>query len=234
MNAGVRGSGGPEVRRSALAVVGTDTGIGKTHVSVLLVRALRAAGRRVWIHKPIACGGWRDGTAEDGRALAALCGDGQPPETICPRQFPGDCAPHLAAAAAGARVTLDELVATAQAVRAAAPCLILETAGGLLAPLTHDRRTNADLLAALALPIVVVARPNLGTLNHTALTVRVAQQRGLDVRGLIVNAATPVADPAAAGIAAELTAMTGVPVLAELAFGAEALPAGVLDAFAFP
>lgn len=203
-----------------LAVIGTDTGVGKTAVTLLLARGLRALGEAVWLHKPVACGGWDGTSSEDGRALRAACDDGQDPATVCPREFPEPCSPHLAAQAAGHRTTLDQLLQPATGLQPpAGTVLVLETAGGLLAPLTAARETNADLLAALGWPALLVTRPHLGTLNHTQLTVNECRRRGLRVLGLVINHHQRVEDGLAVrSVAAELTALTGLPVLAELPF----------------
>jgi dethiobiotin synthetase len=223
-------SGRPAVRSSGrLAVVGTDTGVGKTHVTLLLARGLRALARRVWLHKPVACGGWDGRSSEDGRALRAACGDGQPPATVCPWEFPEACSPHLAAQAAGVELTTTALCATAQALagrpddrttgRPDDRLLLLETAGGLLAPLTAARESNADLLAVLSWPVLLVSRPHLGTLNHTQLTVNELRRRGLGCVGLVVNHHELVEPTLAVRTAAdELARLTGLPVLAELPF----------------
>ncbi len=207
---------------TALAVIGTDTGVGKTRVVTLLVAGLRALGERVWIHKPVACGGFDGTTSEDGRRLAELCGDHQEPASVCPWQFPGDASPHLAAAAAGHALDLEQLARTVAGLSGDHQ-LVVEGVGGLLVPLTPARSTVLDLLLACALPALLVTRPHLGTLNHTALTVAVARARGLPLIGLVINAHAPVA-PGLAGdhAAAELMAITGLPLIAELPY----LPAG--------
>lgn len=206
-----------------LAIIGSDTGVGKTLVTGLLVQALRAVGRRVWLHKPVACGGWHAGTAEDGRALAAWCGDGQPAATVCPRQFPEPASPHLAAAAADDAVHLADLLAALDAVRPTVRRhhdLLVEGVGGLLVPLTPRRETLCDLIAAARLPALVVTRPHLGTLNHTALTVAHARRRGIVLAGLVVNEHLPAGDSLAVRCASrELAAVTGLPVLAHLPYG---------------
>ena len=204
-----------------LVVLGTDTSVGKTHVCIRLALGLRALGRRVWLHKPVACGGWDGATVEDARTLRAHCGDGQAVDTVCPNQFPEPCSPHLAAALAGVTVRLDELCRTAQQVaqRADDADVLLESVGGLLVPLTTDRKTNADMCAALGWPAIVVTRPHLGTLNHTQLTVNEARRRGLRLLGLVVNHHDDVPDSTAVRTAAaELATLTGLPVLAELSF----------------
>ena len=193
--------------------------MGKTAVTLLLAQGLRAQGRQVWLHKPVACGGWDGVSSEDGRALRAACADGQDPASVCPLEFPEPCSPHLAAQAAGTTVTLDQLRATVAAL-VGRPDVLLETAGGLLAPLTSARQTNADLLAALGWPVLLVTRPHLGTLNHTQLTVNECRRRGLHVVGLVVNHHERLAPSLAVCTAAtELTTLTGLPVLAELPCG---------------
>lgn len=211
-----------EVRR--LAVIGTDTGVGKTALMLLLTQGLRALGGTVWLHKPVACGGWDGCSSEDGRALRSACGDRQDPATVCPLEFPEPCSPHLAAQAAGATVTLAGLLTAIRACESATGTpriahLLLETAGGLLAPITSARETNADLLAALGWPVLLVTRPHLGTLNHTQLTVNECRRRGLRLAGLVVNHHQPAGDGLAVRQAgAELAALTDLPVLAELPF----------------
>jgi dethiobiotin synthetase len=191
-----------------LLILGTDTGVGKTAVTVRLVQALRARGRQVWVHKPVACGGWAEDQAEDARQLAQVLGDGQPTQTLCPFQYPEPASPHLAA---GTRVP------TLAAVRGHHD-LVIEGVGGLLVPLTANRETIAEVV--IGTPAVIVTRPDLGTLNHTALTTNEARRRGIRVLGLIVNHAHLVADSLATRSApAELAALTGFPILAQLEFG---------------
>ncbi len=205
-----------------IGIIGTDTGVGKTQVTKCLAKGLRARARRVWLHKPLACGGWADGLAEDGRALHALCADGQPLATVCPLQFPEPASPHLAAAAASTQVSLAQLLANIDACRPRAADqhdVLVEGIGGLLVPVTSSRETVADLFAAAQLPVLIVTRPHLGTLNHTALTVNVARARGLRVVGLVLNFHEMVADSLAVRSAStELPLVTGVPLLAVLSY----------------
>jgi dethiobiotin synthetase len=226
-----------------ILVLGTDTGVGKTAVAVRLVQALRARGRQVWVHKPVACGGWAQDQAEDARRLAQALGDGQPPETVCPFQYPEPASPHLAA---GTRVpTLAQYRANLAAVRGHHD-VIIEGVGGLLVPLTAKRETIADVVIDAPArmlggpcppkqeqnpPIshniaergelcgLIVCRPDLGTLNHTALTTNEARRRGIHILGLIINHAHLVADSLATRcVPTELAAVTGLPILAQLQF----------------
>ncbi len=206
----------------ALAVIGTDTGVGKTRVTIGLVRGLRDLGRPCWLHKPVACGGWDGRSSEDARALIAEVGDGQPPDSVCPRQFAEAASPHLAAAAAGARLDLRAMAGAITGLRGPHD-LVVEGVGGLLVPLTPTRETLCDLLAVARLPVLLVTRPDLGTLNHTALTVAHLRRAGISVLGLVVNRARPCADDLATRSAAtELAAVTMLPVLADLPYGAPA------------
>ena len=160
------------------------------------------------------CGDWDGTSCADGRALRALCGDGQPIDTICPHEFPAACSPHIAASLAGTKLDLDDLVATASDL-VGEHDLITEGAGGLLAPLSHDRRGLRDMAQALHLPLVIVTRPDLGTLHHTAATVEVARSAGLDLLGLVINEPEPVNhhEPAIVTAADELSALCQLPVL---------------------
>lgn len=206
-----------------MAVIGTDTGVGKTRAVQVLVRGLRAYARRrrrVWVHKPVACGGWEQGQAEDARVLAEICGDGQLVETVCPFQFQEPASPHVAAHAEGVSITMDQLLANLDRIRMPALArhdLVIEGIGGLMVPLTAQRETVCDYLLRAQLPAIVVTRPDLGTLNHTTLTVECAKRRGIPLLGLVLNHAMLPHDTLAIRTAAqELMAVTELPILAEL------------------
>lgn len=202
-----------------IAVVGTDTGVGKTRVATLLVAGLRGLGRKVWIHKPIACGDWSSGMADDGRTWSALTADGQPPESVCPYQFPEPASPHLSAAAAGRSIGVAAFRTALAAVRGDHD-LVIEGAGGVLTPLSCERATILDVLAGTGIPLLVVTRPDLGTLNHTALTVECARRRGVPLMGLVLNRPRPVPPGVATDhAAAELVEVTGLPLIADLPYG---------------
>ena len=168
----------------------------------------------MWLHKPVACGDWDGRSADDGRRLRAEVGDGQPPGLVCPFEFPEPASPHLAAEAAGVTLSATDLTRGFLACRGVDHDLLVEGAGGLLAPLTSDRQTLAELLPLWDLPALLVTRPDLGTLNHTSLTVRVARAAGIRLIGLVLNHVTPPADTLAVRRAAgELAILTGLPVL---------------------
>jgi len=191
-----------------------------------LTRSLRAAGRRVWLHKPVACGDWDGASSADGRFLRALCGDGQDPASICSREFPAACSPHRAARMAGQSVCFGDLVHDARALidraQAAGALLLMESAGGVLSPLVDPPApcSNADLVAALGIPALLVTRPHLGTLSLTACAVEACRARGIDLRGLVINHAAVVPDGAAVRhVSEDLRALTSVEVFAEIRHG---------------
>jgi dethiobiotin synthetase len=134
-------------------------------------------------------------------------------ERVTPWAFPEPVAPPVAARRAGVTLTLDGLAAAVQRQRRPGVPVLVEGVGGLLCPLT-EAETVADLAAILGLPLIVVARRSLGTLNHTLLTVETACHRGLAVAGVIVNETVPPEGLADATNVDELRQRLPVPVLA--------------------
>jgi dethiobiotin synthetase len=209
------------VEQTGLLFTGTDTGVGKTFVACAVARALRRSGERVRVCKPVATGAVRhaDGwLSDDTRELAAAAADADH-AAITPWAFPEPAAPPVAARLAGAALSLATIAAAVRRRAVAGGLVLVEGVGGLLCPLT-ERETVADLAAELRLPLVVVARRSLGTLNHTLLTLEVARRRGLPVAGVIVNETTPVRGAAQQTNVEELRKRLDVPLLAVVAHGA--------------
>lgn len=202
-----------------LFVTGTDTGVGKTTVAAALLRAARARGLDVGAMKPAesGCARGADGALVPADALRLLraAGGDDPLDRVCPFRLEAPLAPGIAAAREGVEVSLDAIEAAHRALAARhRHGVVVEGAGGLLVPLDAGFATVADLAVRLALPLLVVARPTLGTINHTALTVEAAAARGLACRGVILNAADAAAEEAATENARAIERLTGVPVLA--------------------
>ncbi len=169
-------------------VTGTDTGAGKTVVAAALAAALAAAGERVAAFKPAVTG--LDEPADpdwprDHELLAAAAG-GLAPDRVAPRTFGPPVSPHLAAELAGEPLDPAALVAAARAAAGGADVLAAEGVGGLLVPLTPGY-TVRDLAVDLALPVVIAARPGLGTISHTLLTLEAARAAGLEVRAVVMT-----------------------------------------------
>ncbi|MGN6591673.1 MAG: dethiobiotin synthase [Terriglobales bacterium] len=187
----------PEARPRGVFVTGTDTGVGKTVVASLLT--LGWPGAHYW--KPIQCGA---DPSTDRESVAQATG--LPAKRILPEAYNLALpqSPHVAAAAEGASIERARLALP----RVEGP-FVVEGAGGVLVPLNqHD--TMADLMSWLRLPVVLVARTQLGTLNHTLLSLEALRRRGLDVRLLVLNG-LPVATTTAT-----LRQWGQVPLLVEL------------------
>jgi dethiobiotin synthetase len=199
-----------------LFITGTDTGVGKTEVAAALLRGHRAAGLDVAGMKP-AQSGVEPGVPSDADRLRDAAGGGDAPDLVCPYAFGAPLAPGVAARLEGLAISLERILEAARALAARHAALLVEGAGGLLVPLT-SRHTCADLAVALGMPVLVVARAGLGTVNHTALTCEALRARGLAVAGVVLNRLSAASDPSEPHNPAEIERLTGVPVLASLPF----------------
>lgn len=207
-------------------VTGTDTGVGKTVVACAIAWAMRQqrAGAKVGVCKPFAtgCRKEREGLVnDDAEALAHFSDCRLPLEVINPIRFREPLAPAVAAQQMGVGIDWSAVAHSAKQIDAYADGVVVEGAGGVMVPLDpNEPRATWLETGCFGLPAVVVARPDLGTLNHTALTVRVLKDAGVSVAGLVVNgymadeAAAMSEDPSRPGNPRWMSAMTGVPVLA--------------------
>ena len=165
-------------------VTATDTGVGKTILSAALVASLRRRGAAVSARKPVITGiddPDPGGRRADHELLAALTGER--PQTVSPARYGPPVAPHLAAELAGRPIDVPALI---DDVRAAGAPVIVEGIGGLLVPLAAAWDVRA-LARELGLGVVVAARPGLGTINHTLLTIEAARAGGLDLRAVVLT-----------------------------------------------
>ncbi len=184
--------------RRGYFVAGTDTGVGKTYVAALLARQFRSAGLRVGVYKPAASGCRREAerlVSDDAVALWEAAGRPESLEAVCPQVFEAPLAPHLAARAEGRRLDPQLLRSGLERWPARSDVLLVEGAGGLFSPISDDDLV-ADLACEFGLPLIVVARDALGTINHTLLTLHAARtyRGGLAVAGVVLNQTTAVAD----------------------------------------
>ncbi len=170
-------------------ITGTDTGVGKTLVAAALARLLRDRGLNVGVMKPVTSGCIeRNGklVSEDAELLAwgaGLAGVDADTAPYCLRE---PLAPSEAAGRDGVRIDLGRIAEAFERLAARHDYVIVEGAGGLMVPLVGGLLI-ADLAVQLKLPLLVVARPNLGTVNHTVLTCYAARQMGLAVAGVVIN-----------------------------------------------
>jgi dethiobiotin synthetase len=168
-------------------VTGTDTGVGKTLVAAALARHLRSSGLDVGVMKPVETGVTDpDRPGSDAALLqwAADCSDD--PELIAAYRLRAPLAPALAAEEESVRIDLAHIVETARSLSKWHDYTIIEGAGGLMVPLAGGLLV-ADLVLHLGLPLLVVCRPGLGTINHTLLTVHAARTMGIPLAGFIIN-----------------------------------------------
>jgi dethiobiotin synthetase len=183
-------------RSFACFVVGTDTGVGKTHVSAALLHGLRKAGRAAVGMKPIASGSeWREGAwhNDDVAQLRAASAVSVPLAQTCPFLLRTPCSPHLAAVADGVRITREPILAAFDALRARAEAVVVEGVGGFRVPLDTGEHAwdTADLATMLALPVVLVVGIRLGCLNHAMLSAEAIRARGLRLAGWVANRIDP-------------------------------------------
>lgn len=176
----------------ALLIIGTDTGVGKTVITAGLAAAAIEAGLIVAVMKPV-----QTGTAEAPGDLAEIArlvpGLAELPHELAGSYtFPLAASPHLAAEAAGERILPARLLDAVAAVRRRRDLelLLIEGVGGLMVPLCRDY-LQADLIRALAIPVMLVARAGLGTINHTRLSLEALAAREIRTAGLVLNRMPP-------------------------------------------
>jgi len=192
-------------------VTGTDTDVGKTVVAVGIVRALVRRGIPVAAYKPVEAGGHTDA-----ELLWEASGRLGPLEDTCRVRLSLAAAPAVGAREEGKKIRADDLLAGYVTQSEKASVVVVEGAGGLLVPLARGLLV-ADLAKAIGLPVLVVARDCLGTINHTLLTVEAARSRGLTVAGVVMNRAWGDADPTTRTNQDLIAALLpGIPVLGPL------------------
>jgi len=178
---------------AGLFITGTDTGVGKTVVSCALARGLCAEGVDVGVMKPVETGVPASGP-EDARALIRAARVADPLDLVCPIQYAIPAAPEAAAAAEGSEPeasSTDRINRAFTALSKRHTFMLVEGAGGILVPF-DEKTTMATIAQELALPVLIVARASLGTINHTLLTIEACEARGLDILGVVLSHAAGV------------------------------------------
>lgn len=178
----------PQVR--GVFVTGTDTDVGKTVIAAGLTAALRAQGVAATYFKPVQSGCPEENgqlMASDARLAQTMAGLAEPLAILTPVTLKLPLAPAVAAAQAGVSIDLEVIARAYRELAARYDFLVVEGAGGLYVPLVDNEFLVLDLARWLHLPVLVVARPGLGTINHTVMTVKTVEQAGLPVVGVIIN-----------------------------------------------
>jgi dethiobiotin synthetase len=170
-------------------ITGTDTGVGKTFVAIGIMEAMKAAGIDVCPMKPVESGcRLKGGTLIPSDALRLLeaSGTGEDIDLINPYRLRHPLAPSVAAVIEGVRIDRRKILSCFRKLAFRHEVLIVEGAGGLMVPVFREYMFS-DMVVDLGLPLVVVARPSLGTINHTLLTLEAARSRGINVLGVIFS-----------------------------------------------
>ena len=203
-------------RPAGLFVTGTDTGVGKTVVAQAIIGALAELDLDVAAMKPVETGVGPNGP-EDAQALAKAIRHSEPLDVICPLQFSLPAAPLVAAEDAQQPLEVGKIREAWKQIRERHDFVVVEGAGGLLVPLIDDL-DMAGLASEMEIPIVIVARAALGTINHTLLTLREAKRRALEVVGVVFShQAGPLSDADQKNFAA-LKKSLGPLVIGEIPF----------------
>jgi dethiobiotin synthetase len=198
-------------------ITGTDTGVGKTTVAAALARLIHDRGINIGVMKPVTSGCSTSSAglvSEDAELLAWSAGIPVTAE-VAPYRLKEPLAPAAAAEIDHVRIEFSRILAAFHRLGEQYDYIIVEGAGGLMVPLSGGLLV-ADLVKLLALPLLVVARPDLGTVNHTLLTTFAARQLELDVRGVVISGYPE--DPSLAESTAPhlIDSLAGVPLLGRL------------------
>lgn len=177
-------------KQSAWFVTGTDTEVGKTFSTCALLYALQARGIAAIGMKPVAAGTDSEGKNDDVESLVAASSVKAPRELVNPYLFSPPIAPHIAAHEAGRHIDIGHIVATFNALRPLADCVLVEGVGGFCVPLDETSDT-ADMARALGLPAILIVGMRLGCINHALLTQQAIRQAGLPLAGWIANRIDP-------------------------------------------
>jgi dethiobiotin synthetase len=170
-----------------LFVTATDTGVGKTIVASAIAATLAARRQRVAVFKPAVTGlAEIEAPLPDHELLLASARSPQSPDDVAPYRFDPPVSPHLAAELADVTVRPERILAAASRAAAHADALIVEGVGGLMVPLNSSYLVR-DLAIDLGLPLVIVARPGLGTINHSLLSLEAARAAGLEIAAVVLT-----------------------------------------------
>jgi dethiobiotin synthetase len=182
-----------------LFITGTDTGVGKTVIAGAIADWFRRRGLRVGVCKIAAtgCPRRREGlVSEDAEFLAACADSSFPLDLICPQRYAEPLAPAVAAERANEPLDWSSIERSLSLISAQSDVMIVEGVGGVMVPM-DKKSTVLDVIGWLKLPAVVVARPALGTINHTLLTLNALRSAGAKVAGVVINR-YPAQSPGAA------------------------------------
>ena len=216
----------------AYYITGTDTEIGKTQATCVLLAQAAATGHRAIGLKPVAAGTDADDQNDDVRRLMAASHVVLDARMVNPWLLAEPVSPHIAARHAGIEITLPSIAASFNAACAKADVVLVEGVGGLYAPLS-DTLSQPDLIRALDLPVILVVGLRLGCLNHALLTVAALQQEGCRLAGWIGNGVDPTFQAQEDNIET-LRQRIDAPCLGIIPFAPDATPASLASMLTLP
>lgn len=208
-------------KKAGLFITGTDTGVGKTLIAGAIAKILTDKGLKVGVFKPIATGCKRnwDGLISDDTEFLSYCANSDLSlSTITPVGYHTPAAPIVSAACDGSAIDFDRIAAAYKDICQNSNIVIVEGIGGVRVPLTEEFDL-LDLAVEFALPAVIVARPNLGTINHTLMTIDCVRAAKLKIAGVVINGYKATESTTAEDTAPEVIAQcSGVDILSVVPF----------------
>lgn len=202
------------MKRGGIFITGTDTDVGKTVVTALLAGLLQQEGYDVGLAKPYLTG-YRKNSPSDLDFYKTLAAISDPVRLMAPARFRQPQAPAVAASLEKRSVRFEKALGSLYILRGLHRNLLIEGIGGVMVPLDRNH-TVLDLIRKSGLPAVVVARPELGTINHTALTVSALKTARLPVAGIIFSGCPARPSASFRLVAEEIRRITRCPVLGTL------------------
>lgn len=172
-------------------ITGTDTGVGKTFVAAGLIKAIREKGFSVCPMKPVETGcRLSKGRLIPGDAgrLLKVSGFKEPLDVVNPYRFRLPLAPAMAAEREGTVIRKSKILSLSRRLMKKYDFTVIEGAGGIMVPV-YKRYLYLDMIKDIGLPLLIIARPGLGTINHTLLTIKAARSKGISICGVIINSA---------------------------------------------
>ncbi len=170
-------------------ITGTDTGVGKTFVAAGLIKAIRGKVINVCPMKPVETGcKIKNGKLVPADAVKLLKASGieESLDAVNPYRFRQPLAPAVAAENEGVVIKRSKIISAYKRLLKTHDFIVIEGAGGILTPI-HKEYLCIDMIKDLALPMIIVSKPGLGTINHTLLTIEAARSRGVNLHGVIIN-----------------------------------------------
>ncbi|OGC16158.1 dethiobiotin synthase [candidate division WOR-1 bacterium RIFOXYC2_FULL_37_10] len=168
---------------TSIFITGTDTGVGKTYITVLLAKYLMREGHNVGVMKPISTGSTKD---DDARHLKKILHLKEPLDLINPIHLKLPLAPYSASKILKKKIALKKIFAAFKKLQKLHDIVIVEGIGGVLVPILKDYFV-ADLIKDMGISALIVARPGLGTINHTLLTIEALKARKIKIAGIVIN-----------------------------------------------